>query len=125
MNHPAARVLIVLVAALGWACPNRPADGPPGTAPDLRGTITRAGEGEEGRLLVEERPGEASGSNKASLRLTPATRLWARTAEGVRPAERAEFTVGQTVSVWFEGPVAESYPVQATAGTLVLEAGDG
>lgn len=33
----------------------------------------------------------------------------------------SKLTVGQTVSMWFDGPVAESYPVQATAGVVVIE----
>jgi hypothetical protein len=30
----------------------------------------------------------------------------------------ADLGPGQMVSVWFDGPVAESYPVQATAADL-------
>jgi hypothetical protein len=29
------------------------------------------------------------------------------------------------VSAWFSGPVMESYPVQATAATIVVEADSG
>lgn len=31
-----------------------------------------------------------------------------------------EITDGDTVEVWFEGPVAESYPVQGTAAAIVV-----
>ena len=34
----------------------------------------------------------------------------------------ADLTDGAAVQVWFDGPVAESYPVQATAGSIVVEA---
>jgi len=33
-----------------------------------------------------------------------------------------DLTEGTAVQVWFDGPVAESYPVQATAGSIVIEA---
>ena len=33
-----------------------------------------------------------------------------------------DLTQGAAVQVWFDGPVAESYPVQATAGSIVVEA---
>ena len=57
-------------------------------------------------------------------------------AEGARPVDRTtrifhanpsiaaqveDLLPGTTVSVWFEGPVAESYPLQARAGTLLIE----
>jgi hypothetical protein len=35
-------------------------------------------------------------------------------------ATAADLQDGATVKVWFTGPVAESYPVQATAGTVVI-----
>ena len=33
-----------------------------------------------------------------------------------------DLTQGAKVQVWFDGPVAESYPVQATAGSIVIQA---
>jgi hypothetical protein len=31
-----------------------------------------------------------------------------------------DLSAGQRVAVWFTGPVAESYPVQATAGAIEI-----
>jgi hypothetical protein len=35
--------------------------------------------------------------------------------------EFRSLALGQWVRVWFNGPVAESYPVQGTAGTVVID----
>ena len=95
----------------------------PTTDPSIRGTVTRVGPDEPRTVLVEEKPGEESGSNKASVRLTGETRLLRRSGEAVQRAALEDLAVGQTVSVWFTGPVRESYPVQADAGTIVIEDG--
>lgn len=89
-------------------------------APSIEGTITETDR--NGRILVEEEPDEPSGSAKAWVQLTEETRV-------VRPdgttASRNDLEVGGEVSVWFTGPVAESYPVQAAADMVELENGAG
>jgi beta-N-acetylhexosaminidase len=95
----------------------------PTTDPSIRGAITRVSPDEPRTVLVEENPGEESGSNKASVRLMGETRLLRRSGEAVQRAAPADLAVGQTVSVWFTGPVRESFPVQADAGTIVIEGG--
>ena len=42
-----------------------------------------------------------------------------RQGEGVMGI--TDLRVGQKVKVWFDGPVMESYPSQATAGVIVIE----
>lgn len=72
-------------------------------------------EGVWGSLLVEggeQPPGAAS--DKASIRITEKT-LIARDGRWMAPDD---LEVGATVRVWFEGPVAESYPVQGTASFI-------
>ncbi len=88
----------------------------PHTSPSITGTVTAIGEG--GTLRIEANPEEESGSAKAQVRVR----------EGVAILERSGLTrrfedirEGQTVSAWFTGPVAESYPVQATASVIVIE----
>lgn len=95
----------------------------PVTEPSIRGTITQVSPGEPRTVLVEESPGEESGSNKASVRLTGETRLLRRSGEAVQRAAPEDLAVGQRVSVWFTGPVRESFPVQADAGTIFIEGG--
>jgi hypothetical protein len=93
----------------------------PTTEPSIRGTVTQVSPGEPRTVLVEENPGEQSGSNKASVRLTDETRVLRRSGESVQRAAPEDLAGGQTVSVWFTGPVRESFPVQADAGTIVIE----
>ena len=38
----------------------------------------------------------------------------------MKDASFQELHVGQRVEAWFQGPVAQSYPVQATAGRIVV-----
>lgn len=89
--------------------------GIPDEAPSICGVITSLSPGE---LLVEEDPQADFGSDKAAVRLQEGTHLLYRDG---RAAEYAVLLVGHTVSAWFDGPVAESYPVQAAAGVIVLE----
>jgi hypothetical protein len=88
-------------------------------APSIRGTITRK---VQDRLRVEEEPLDSSGSPKASVRITAATRVVRSSGES---AGRDDLRQGQRVSVWFDGPVQQSYPVQATAGAVRIESEDG
>jgi len=78
--------------------------------------VTRSGE-RIGTIRVEEHPAEASGSAKASVRIGQATTV-------VRNGEAVDFNalrVGQWVRVWFIGPVAESYPVQASGSAVAID----
>ena len=68
-------------------------------------------------LLVVADPGSGSSVDRASVRVTADTIVW--TADGVRGAA-ADLAAGAQVAVWFTGPVAESYPVQATAGVIQI-----
>ena len=56
-------------------------------------------------------------SDKAMVTVTDETRIArADEREGAR-----SLAVGMKVRVWFEGPVAESYPVQGTAGFVEIQ----
>lgn len=109
----------VFTLVVGLAACNHPtADAPPAPAareaPSLVGVVTAL------RLpviMVEEKPSETSGSAKASVRITERT-LISRGGKSLAPDG---LKVGQRVSVWFQGPVMESYPMQATAGVIVVE----
>lgn len=113
-------VLSAALLAGIMGCGNRSVDpsGIPGTEPSIRGEITAV---TPASIRVEEEPGETSGSAKADIRLTVTTKVF-RLDGSVTDA--TEFRTGQKVKVWFNGPVAESYPVQANAGVIVIESGD-
>jgi beta-N-acetylhexosaminidase len=97
------------------------AAGSPARAADITGQITRATTGvvdgsRRIMLLVEAVPSDLSGSPKALVTVDSKTRIF-RTNGSARVDD---LLPGATVSVWFDGPVAESYPVQARAGTLII-----
>jgi beta-N-acetylhexosaminidase len=69
-------------------------------------------------ILVEAVPNDLSGSAKALVTVDRSTRIFHANASVTARVE--DLLPGTTVSVWFEGPVAESYPVQARAGTLLI-----
>jgi len=92
------------------------ASGVPVEAPSIRGQITAMPAA--GSLLIEVDPSQASGSDKAMVQLATKARVMHRDGRDASPGDLA---VGQTVSIWFAGPVRESYPVQADARVVVIE----
>jgi len=89
--------------------------GIPSEAPYIQGSITAA---KEEQILVEENAAQASGSAKASLRLTDSTRILHRSGAAAR---LSDLRVGQWVQAWVAGPVMESYPAQAMAAVIIIE----
>ena len=71
---------------------------------NITGVVTKV-QGNE--IRVEAKPDEFSGA-KAVVKITAATSIVG--ASAIRE--------GQTVSVWFTGEVAQSYPVQAEAAEI-------
>lgn len=114
---PRSLVQSALLVALACA----PNGGPlPNDAPYMSGTITAVGRVSEGwSVRVEERPQDVSGSAKGVFRVGAQTDV--RHASGGR-ARAEDLREGQRVRVWVTGPVAESYPVQAGARTIVIDA---
>src|SRR5918999_6255635 len=110
---PRSLARVALLAALGCA----PNGGTlPNDAPFMSGTITTIGRVAEGwSVRVEERPQDVSGSAKGVFRVGDDTDV--RRAAGGR-ARAEDLREGQRVRVWVNGPVAESYPVQARARTI-------
>ena len=134
IRAPAAlAVLAVLAAAVVGGCggatavvppspsPSAPSPSAPPSAPaDITGAvIDLAGASGDSPpvLLVVADPGSTGAIDRASVRVTKETVVWA--ARGGR-GDAADLAAGQRVGVWFSGPVAESYPVQATAGVVQI-----
>lgn len=88
----------------------------PDTPPSITGSVTAIGPGRT--LRIEENPGEKGGSAKAQVRVPDGTAILERSG-AARTFDA--ILAGQRVSMWFSGPMAESYPVQATARVIVLE----
>jgi len=115
------------LAAVGACSSSRPA-GVPDEPPSIAGTITQVSAQQGGSsdrlgaVLIEEVPAEPSGSDKSSVTVTRATRVYVREGGTLRAATFAELRTGQRAEAWFTGPVAESYPTQARAAVIVVAA---
>jgi hypothetical protein len=95
----------------------------PGDAASIIGDVTEVegGGGRRVRILVEQIPTRSAGEPIAWVDVTPRTRILARSGGRTSRASAGELAVGARVWVWFDGPVRESFPVQATGGTIIIE----
>lgn len=73
------------------------------------------------RILAEQVPTRSAGEPIAWVTVPGGARVLARAEDGVTRASARDLAVGARVWVWFTGPVMESFPVQATAGTVLIE----
>ncbi len=73
-----------------------------------------------GMVLIEENPDEEAGSQKDSVTITSRTMLFELKGQDLTPVEFDDFKRGQRARAWYVGPVAESYPRQATARLIVI-----
>ncbi|MHB1342133.1 MAG: DUF3221 domain-containing protein [Coriobacteriia bacterium] len=114
-----AFVLAVAIVAFSLAgC----APTPPSAAPTIpNGVITSMNAGADGlgSVLVESDDPDTT-FDKASVSVTDKTTLLRETDNGYVEAVFAELAEGTRVDVWITGPVAESYPVQASADAMVV-----
>lgn len=112
--------MLLIAGVLALLLMSRPEAAPSGP-PSIRGTITSltpvAG---QGVILVEERPQDQAGSNKASVTVNAATRIYRGRVSASTTGSFGDLRNGQQVEVWFDGPVLTSYPVQATASVIVI-----
>lgn len=90
---------------------------PPDRAPDISGTIMSV---DQGSILVVDTEGTGSGHTQAAVSVTPTTLVFEQGPDGVEVVLEAELVSGSGADVWFTGPVAESFPVQATAEAMVI-----
>lgn len=115
--------LLVLTVALIVMAGNAGSK-PPATDPDMRSAkIVGAERLDDGwSLQLEVDPGNVtSGSyDAASVRVDAKTKLFRPSEDGYERVEMETVVLADMLDVWFTGPVAESYPVQATAGTIVV-----
>jgi hypothetical protein len=106
-----------LLAALACAPNARPL---PSDAPFMSGTVTAIGRVAEGwTVRVEQRPQDISGSAKGVFRVGEGTDVRRGAGGSARTSDLRE---GQRVRVWVTGPVMESYPVQAAARLIIIDA---
>jgi len=111
----ALAIAAALAAALTACGPSLPTD-----TPGIRGTITTLAPTDDGVSLLVEGGTQPAGavSDKAQVAVDADTDLFAE--DGSTLSGIDELARGDEVRVWFDGPVAESYPVQGHAGALQL-----
>lgn len=121
-------VMLLAVGLLATAC----VPAPPGREPDM--SLARVADstqsGEDWSLMLEVPAGEHEkvfgdkadyeGYMEAATRVTADTTLVKSVDNRLAEATMTEILDAEHLSVWFEGPVAESYPVQATAGYIEI-----
>ena len=123
-----AAAALVLGLAAACSAPGDPEGGGslnlgvPREGADIIGEVTQAEvSGEVTRLLVEQVPTRSAGYPIAWVFVTPATRILVRSGGQTTRGTAADLAVGASIQAWFTGPVRESYPVQADAGTILVE----
>ena len=123
LRWPFPGAMLALVLA-GCAAEKATAPGIPVTPAGITGRITSisANGAYRGTIRVESDPTTPSGP-KALVTVTGETAIYRIIQTPVSTAETdfRGFDVGQWVRVWFDGPVLESYPVQGSAGTVVID----
>ena len=109
--------LLALAFVVASAC----GGGAASRAPDMTGFVTSVSGRPDGvTVLVEADPSHPSIGDKASVAVTSGTRITRRTQGGEVAATFRDLVPGLRVEVWFDGPVATSYPVQGKAQALVI-----
>jgi hypothetical protein len=112
---------ILLAAAIVAGCGMPSGATLPNEAPSIEGTIRQSSAIEAGRRIFVEATAQVAGREPAAYITVPrGADVLAGSGQTVVPASADELVVGARVRVWFRGPVAESFPVQATAGTVLI-----
>jgi len=96
---------------------------PPAEDASIRGIITSVTPGADGvvSVLIESAGPAVFDYDKASVRVDRDTRVLRETdVDAYARVSADDLVTGMTVDAWFTGAVAESYPVQATAATIVI-----
>jgi beta-N-acetylhexosaminidase len=114
----AAALIATASLALAGCAPRVPDEDP-----SIRGEIVAVlPDDEYGSIAVEAPDPPEFEYDRAVVRITEDTTLLRQTTDGDTEVVALDaLEVGLEVDVWFEGPVAESYPVQATAGLILVK----
>ena len=113
---------LVAVAACGGSGgdPGGDKTPPPVGAADITGRLSQlslAADGTASFLVVAD-PSTSGAYDRAMVRTTADTVVWAPAGDGRRTLTAGDLRAGLRVAVRFTGPVAESYPVQAVAAAV-------
>ena len=95
----------------------------PEREPDIRGVITYLEENDGNYTMMvvwTEGLGEVLDYDAASVYVNQDTFVWEEQNGVTSKVDAAHLVVGDIVSVWFVGPVAESYPVQVGSSDVLI-----
>ena len=73
-----------------------------------------------GTALIEGPIADGTRFDRAAVRITGETRIWEQQGSEHRAVAVDALATGQRVEARFSGPVADSYPVQATAAEIII-----
>jgi hypothetical protein len=76
-----------------------------------------------GTVLLEGRKDKDTEYDKATVKVTRATKIYRQVGRDLKEASFDDLKPGVRMEVQFQGPVGESFPVQATAGKIVILGG--
>jgi hypothetical protein len=102
-------VLLVVTAASALA-QTEPGNGVQGSITGISGNV----------VLVKEKPADELGSGKGAFTVTDETEILRQQGNEQVPATFDDLQIGQLVAAEYTGPVAETYPTQGTAGSIVI-----
>ncbi len=139
MNHIKLRTifqLLVILAAPAIACTKtEPGGYTSGSGLDTDADITgyiadiqpSAPKDTLVRILVEMRVVTTEGTreDKYVITVEAGTPIFRQVGKNHKEASFDDFEIQQLVHVWFDGPVAESYPMQARAQQVVIDTESG
>jgi len=121
----AALSLVAVVACGGDGGDPGGGKTPPAGAADITGRLSQLSAAADGTVsfLVVADPNVSGVYDRAMVRTTADTVVWAPAGEGRRSLASGDLRDGLRVAVRFTGPVAESYPVQAVAADVEVLSG--
>lgn len=73
-----------------------------------------------GELLMEGKKDKDTEYDKAIVKVTKSTKIFKMVGGDLKPATFDDLKGAGKLEIHFSGPVAESFPVQATAGKIVI-----
>jgi hypothetical protein len=73
-----------------------------------------------GTILMEGRKDKDTDYDKAMVKVTRGTKIFQQVGRELKPASFDDLKPGVKLEIQFQGPVNESFPVQATAGKIVI-----
>jgi hypothetical protein len=101
---------LAVVAPVALAQTGEPANDVQGFVTDISGIV----------VLVEENPADEWGTAKGAFTVTEETEILKQQGDELLPARFDDLRIGQRAAATYVGPVAESYPSQGTASSIIV-----